>query len=92
MTELHTVEDDFNLNASETVIDLTSAEDDLNLNSAWDTPRSPGVYFSESFYLTDTFGNILTDPSGNRLIGLVSNFLYPQVLHSAEDDLNLNAE
>lgn len=71
---------------------LHSLADDWKLNAQGDTDRSPGVNFPFSYYLTDTAGNRLTDPSGNYLTGSGLVLLYPQILNVLPDDFRLNAE
>jgi hypothetical protein len=70
---------------------LHSSQEDLYLNAAGDID---GIRFShvDIIYLLDTSGNNLTDPSGNRLITYVSSTGISKLLHSVQDDFNLNAE
>lgn len=91
--ELHALPDDFALIAAGTdLYALTALPDDFSLLADADTDRSPGLTLIFAFYLTDTLGNILTDPSGNRLMGMTSGTIYPQMLHALPDDFNLVAE
>lgn len=71
---------------------LHSIPDDFSLHALWDTERSTGTAFVAQYYITDTLGNILTDPSGNRLAGYTLVTLYPQKLHAIPDDFSLHAE
>lgn len=75
-------------------MDLTlhAHADDWKLNAVWDTERDSGHSFVYLYYLTDTLGNYLTDPQGNRLVGREYATQYPQMLHALPDDFVLNAE
>lgn len=91
--ELHALPDDFALSAlGANQYALNALPDDFTLLADADTERSPGTVLTFVYYLTDTLGNILTDPSGNRLIGMVTGTVYPQILHALPDDFGLNAE
>ena len=71
---------------------LHTQQDDWNLRSTGDLERTQKDTFAFPYNLTDPDGNKLTDPSGNYLIALFRETLFPQVLHSTQDDLNLRAE
>lgn len=73
-------------------IDLHAIQDDWSLRADGDTERSAGQTFVYEYYLTDTAGNRLTDPSGNYLVARNSETKYPQVLHALPDDFTMNTE
>lgn len=74
------------------MFDLTALQDDFRLNALGDTERSTGIEVALEYFLTDPAGDFLTDPEGNFLIGRSYSTVYPQMLHSIQDDFRLNAE
>lgn len=71
---------------------LHTAQDDLNLRSTGDLERQERDDFTFEYNLVDEASNQLVDEAGNNLVAMFHELLFPQVLHSTQDDLNLNTE
>jgi hypothetical protein len=97
MTTLHALPDFLHLHASGN----TQQSEGLTIITYYYLTDPSGNYLvdASALRLTDPSGNYLTDPSGNyltttknRLVGGVQEIVYPLILHTIQDDLNLTAE